>query len=75
MWGLSQTLQREPFCSVEWRAMTVKELMEALDGLPGNAVVLYQGDGGVSLIAGVSLEANVNGMPDEAILHPSMEGD
>ncbi len=55
--------------------MTVKELMEALDGLPGNAVVLYQGDGGVSLIAGVSLEANVNGMPDEAILHPSMEGD
>ncbi len=27
--------------------MTVRELMEALDGLPGNAVVLYQGDGGV----------------------------
>ena len=55
--------------------MTVQELMQALGVLPGNAVVLYQGDGGVSLIAGVSLEANVNGMPDEVILHPSMEGD
>lgn len=55
--------------------MTVQELMQALGGLPGNAVVLYEGDGGVSLIAAVTLETNVNGMPDEVVLHPSMEGD
>ena len=55
--------------------MTVAQLIEALQNLPHQAVVLFEGDAGYSLIGGLSLIENENGMPDEVILQPSMEGD
>jgi hypothetical protein len=55
--------------------MTVEQMIEALQQMPKNAVVLYEGDGGYSLIAGMTFEENGNGIPDEVILFPSMEDD
>ena len=55
--------------------MTVEQMMEALQQMPKKAVVLFEGDAGYSLVAGMNLEQNGNGMPDEVILFPSMEDD
>jgi hypothetical protein len=52
--------------------MTVEQLMEALQKMPGKAVVLYEGDGGYALIGGLNLLKNENGVPDEVILFPDM---
>ena len=43
--------------------------------LPGQAVVLLEGDAGYSLVGGLGFEENGNGIPDEVILLPSMEDD
>jgi hypothetical protein len=55
--------------------MTVDQLTTALQQMPGQAVVLLEGDAGYSLVGGLGCEANGNGMPDELILLPSMEDD
>jgi hypothetical protein len=55
--------------------MTVEELIAALQQMPGQAVVLLEGDAGYSLVSGLTFEENGNGMPDEVILQPSMEDD
>ena len=55
--------------------MTVVQLIEALQQLPEQAVVLFEGDAGYSLVAGLTLFENGNGMPDEVVLFPSMEDD
>lgn len=55
--------------------MTVEQLIAALQQMPGQAVVLIEGDAGYSLVGGIELEENGNGVPDEVILQPSMEDD
>lgn len=52
--------------------MTVEQLIAALQTMPSGAVVLYEGDAGYSLVAGLTLETNHNGLPDEVILFPDM---
>ena len=52
--------------------MTVDQLVEALSEMPGNAVVLYEGDAGYALVGGLSLQKNGSGIPDEVILFPDM---
>ncbi|MHB0990817.1 MAG: hypothetical protein ACYC3O_01125 [Burkholderiales bacterium] len=52
--------------------MTVAQLIAALQNMPQQAVVLYEGDAGYALVAGLSLEKNTNGLPDEVILFPDM---
>ncbi|MFA5985571.1 MAG: hypothetical protein WC782_16250 [Methylococcaceae bacterium] len=52
--------------------MTVEQLIEALQTMPSQAVVLFEGDNGYSLVAGVNLEKNDDGHPDEVILYPDM---
>ncbi|MDD2768362.1 hypothetical protein ABZN20_14840 [Methylococcus sp. ANG] len=52
--------------------MTVEQLIQALQEMPKNAVVLYEGDAGYALVGGVGLQQNGNGVPDEAILFPDM---
>lgn len=52
--------------------MTVEQLIAALQQVPQNAVVLYECDAGYALVAGLSLEKNSNGLPDEVILFPDM---
>lgn len=53
--------------------MTVEQLIAALQEMPRRAVVLLEGDAGYSLVGGLTLEENGNGIPDEVILLPSME--
>jgi hypothetical protein len=55
--------------------MTVEQMIDTLQQMPKQAVVLMEGDAGYSLVAGMILEENGNGMPDEVILLPSMEDD
>lgn len=55
--------------------MTVTQLIDALRAMPESAVVLFEGDAGYSLIAGLDLMHNDNGMPDEVILFPNMGDD
>lgn len=55
--------------------MTVEQLIAALRQMPAQAVVLIEGDAGYSLVGGLDIEHNGNGIPDEVILLPSMEGD
>lgn len=55
--------------------MTVEQLIEALQQMPQQAVVVYEGDGGISLIAGLALQENGAGIPDEVVLFPSLDGD
>ncbi|MHB1677730.1 MAG: hypothetical protein ACYCSS_09375 [Sulfuriferula sp.] len=52
--------------------MTVAQLIAALQNMPQQAVVLYEGDAGYALVAGLSLVKNTNGLPDEVILFPDM---
>lgn len=52
--------------------MTVEQLIEALQNMPKKAVVLFEGDAGYALVAGLNLEINSNGLPDEVILFPDM---
>jgi hypothetical protein len=56
----------------EGKNMTVAQLIKALQSMPQQAVVLYEGDAGYSLVAGLNLEKNTNGLPDEVILFPDM---
>jgi hypothetical protein len=55
--------------------VTVEQLIAALQEMPGQAVVLLEGDAGYSLVGGVGFEENGNGVPDEVILLPSMDDD
>jgi hypothetical protein len=55
--------------------MTVEQLITALQQMPGQAVVLLEGDAGYSRVGGLGFEENGNGIPDEVILLPSMEDD
>ena len=55
--------------------MTVEQLITALQQMPRQAVVLFEGDAGYSRVGGLNIEENGNGMPDEVILFPSMEDD
>lgn len=50
-------------------------MIAALQQMPKQAVVLVEDDAGYSLVGGMTLEENGNGMPDEVILFPSMEDD
>lgn len=56
-------------------AMTVEQLIVALQKLPPQAVVVIAGDAGYSSIGGLEFEANGDGMPDEVILQQSWEDD
>lgn len=51
--------------------MTVEQLIAALQQMPGQAVVLIEGDAGYSP-GGLTFEENGNGVPDEVILQPAM---
>lgn len=54
--------------------MTVAGLVEALLKMPGNAVVLMEDGGGLSLVAGLDfIEEQGPGAPAEVILLPSMD--
>jgi hypothetical protein len=53
--------------------VTVEQLIAAPQQMPGQAVVLLEGDTGYSLVGGQGFEENGNGVPDEVILLPSME--
>jgi hypothetical protein len=52
--------------------MTVEQLIEALRGMPPEAVVLYEGYAGYALVGCLNLQQNGNGVPDEVILSPDM---
>ena len=52
--------------------MTVEQLIAALQEMPQAAVVLFECDEGYALVAGMNLERNSNGLPDEVILFPDM---
>ncbi|WP_202899186.1 hypothetical protein [Methylocapsa aurea] len=54
--------------------MTVAQLIERLREMPGEAVVLLEGDGAFARVAGVALEKSVTeGLPDEVILSTDAE--
>jgi hypothetical protein len=54
--------------------MTVAQLIDALRQMPGEAVVLLEGDGAFARVAGVNLEKSVTvGLPDEVILFTDAE--
>ncbi len=55
--------------------MTAAQLIAALQTMPPQAVVLFEGDSGYDAISAVTLLTNDNGMPDEVILHPDMTPD
>ena len=46
--------------------------MEALAKMPPSAVVVYEGDAGIALVGGLSLQQNSGGIPDEVVLFPDM---
>ncbi|WP_395665810.1 hypothetical protein [Methylocella sp.] len=54
--------------------MTVAQLIEQLASLPGEAVVLMDSGGGLSLVAALDfVDASGPGAPAEVILIPNME--
>ncbi len=54
--------------------MTVAQLLEALAGMPRDAVVLMESDGGLSLVSALDfVEGQGAGAPPEVILLPSMD--
>jgi sulfur carrier protein ThiS len=56
------------------KTMTVAQLIEALQQMPGEAVVLLEGDVGLARVAGVNLEKSAAaGLPDEVILSTDCE--
>lgn len=55
--------------------MTVADLIAALETMPSDAVVLFEGDAGYSLISGLQIQHNGGGLPHEVILLPSLDGD
>ncbi len=55
--------------------MTVAQLIEALRGLPPQATVLLEDDGGLSPLGGVHWERGLGGLPDEVVLQPDMTPD
>lgn len=52
--------------------MTVEQLLKALSGMPKNAVVLVEEDGGLSRVGGIERLAGTDGLPDEVLLIPDM---
>ncbi len=52
--------------------MTVAQLLEALAKMPPGAVVLMEGDGGLSLVAAAELIEAQGDAPAEVVLSPSM---
>jgi hypothetical protein len=55
--------------------VTVEQLVAALQQMPAQAVVLIEGDAGYARVGGIDFEQNGDGVPDEVILLPSLEGD
>ncbi len=54
--------------------MTVAQLIAALENLPGDAVVLIDSDGGLSLVDQVEFSPSLGpGAPAEVLLLPNME--
>jgi hypothetical protein len=54
--------------------MTVAQLIEKLQEMPGEAVVLLEADGAFARIAGLNLEKSVTiGLPDEVVLFTDAE--
>lgn len=54
--------------------MTVTQFLAALAQLPGDAVVLMAGDGGLSLVGAIDfVEAAGPGAPAEVLLLPSVD--
>lgn len=54
--------------------MTAAQLIEALQKLPGDAVVLMESDGGLSLVSALEfVDATGPAAPAEIILLPNME--
>ena len=54
--------------------MTVAQLIEALAGMPSEAVVILEGDGAFARLVGVNFEKSaVAGLPDEVILSTDCE--
>jgi hypothetical protein len=54
--------------------MTVAELIEKLQRMPGEAVVLLEADAGLARVAGLNLEKSATaGLPDEVILFTDAE--
>ncbi|MDR3463972.1 MAG: hypothetical protein P4L76_16820 [Beijerinckiaceae bacterium] len=53
--------------------MTVSQLLERLRDMPGEAVVLIETDGGLSLVGEVDfIRGQGPGAPSEVVLSPSM---
>ena len=52
--------------------MTVAHLLEVLAKMPPDAVVLMEGDGGLSMVAALELVEPQGGAPAEVLLLPSM---
>ncbi len=55
--------------------MTVQQLMALLSGLPPEAPVLLEDDGGLSPLGGVALMPDAGGRPGEVLLQPDMTPD
>ncbi|WP_424191550.1 hypothetical protein ACMYR3_09310 [Ampullimonas aquatilis] len=64
-----------PLFQTKGTIMTVAQLIIALQSMPANAVVLFQGDTGYDLVAGLEFQKNEQGLPDEVILFPDMTPD
>jgi hypothetical protein len=52
--------------------MTVAQLLELLESMPKNAVVLLEGDAGLSRVGGIDRLSGIDGLPDEVLLVPDM---
>jgi hypothetical protein len=52
--------------------MTVAQLLELLESMPKNAVVLLEGDAGLSRVGGIDRLHGIDGLPDEVLLVPDM---
>ncbi len=56
------------------RVMTVSQLIEKLQQMPGDAVVLLEAEAGFARVAGLNLEKSATaGLPDEVVLFTDAE--
>ncbi|WP_374341139.1 hypothetical protein [Methyloversatilis sp.] len=55
--------------------MTVRQLIDALRGMPDDATVLLEGDDGYSPLGALELLGNGGVLPDEVVLQPDMTPD
>ncbi|WBK01832.1 hypothetical protein [Methylocystis parvus] len=54
--------------------MTVSQLIEKLQQMPGDAVVLLEAEAGFARVAGLNLEKSATaGLPDEVVLFTDAE--